>query len=137
MGGTDKKTRRTAVTGFVITMSLTIAGAYGLMNATVKKPNTLEDAARFLFATTALALVLSGIFILAVKKARSLFLETRFSVVLVALVLYNFIDLLTGYALRRSEQTRTVVADVIWVAFAILLYWALKNGPTIPDPITD
>jgi hypothetical protein len=137
MAGTDKKTRRTAVTGFAITMSLTIAGAYALMNASASSHNTLDDAERMLFGTTALALIASGIFIFAIKKTRSLFLETRLTIVLAALALYNFIDLLTGYAFRGSEQTRAVVSDVIWIAFTILLYWALRKGPAIPSAVTD
>ena len=136
MAGSDKKTRRTAVTGFVITMSLTIAGAYALMNGSARN-HTLDEAELMLFGTTALALIASGIFIFAIKKTRSLFLETRLTIVLAALALYNFIDLLTSYALRGSEQTRTVVSDVIWIAFTILLYWALRNGPTIPSAVSD
>ena len=55
--------------------------------------------------------------------------------VLAALTLYNFIDLLNDLMLRRNEQMRLVVGDVIWIAFAALLYWALKDGPVISGPV--
>ncbi len=84
---------------------------------------------RFLFETTALALLISGLFIFAIKRSRSLLLESRLVVFLAALTLNDFIILLSDFMLRRSEQIRLVVADIIWIGFSILLYWALKNGP--------
>jgi hypothetical protein len=82
-----------------------------------------------LFETTALALLISGLFIFAIKRSRSLLLESRLFVVLAALAVHDFIILLSDFMLRRSEQMRLVVADLIWIGFSILLYWALKNGP--------
>ncbi|HEX3093466.1 MAG TPA: hypothetical protein VHW72_12625 [Candidatus Angelobacter sp.] len=115
--------------GFVIAMSGIVALTYGLMTQTTSTPKTQTDGARFLYGATALALLASGALIFAIKKSQSLFLETRLSMVLAALTLYNFIDLLTAFILRRREQLDQVVADIIWIAFSILLYWALKNGP--------
>jgi hypothetical protein len=129
MAGTNKAVRRTSLIGFLITMSGIIALTYGLMTQTTSTHETLADGARFLNGATALALLASGALIFAIKKSRSLFLETRLSVVLAALTLYNFIDLLTAFILRRREQLDHVVADIIWIGFSILLYWALKNGP--------
>src|SRR6266853_235799 len=137
LAGSDKKIRRTAIIGFLITISFTIALTYALIVAKAGKPRTLEDVARFLFGATALALIPSGIFILVIKKTRSLFLETRLTLVLLALVLYDLIDLLSAFALRGSGQVKVVVADFIWIAFTILLYWGLKNGPPIPDAVAD
>jgi hypothetical protein len=55
--------------------------------------------------------------------------------VLVVLTLYKFIDLLTAFFLRSSEQISVVAADIIWIGFSILLYWALKNGPATPGTV--
>jgi hypothetical protein len=127
MAGTNKMIQRTAVVGFLITLSGDLAAAYWLANQW--PANRLENIERFLFETTALALLVSGLFIFAIKRSRSLFLERRLFVVLAALTLHDFIGLLSDFMLRRSEQTRLVVADVIWIGFSVLLYWALKNGP--------
>jgi hypothetical protein len=131
MAGTDKVIRRTAVAGFVIAMCGSIAAAYGLMRLSASPGHALEYGTRLLNGTTALALMASGLFIFVIMKRRSLLLETRFSLVLAAFALYNFISLLSSFILRRTEQMRLVVADIIWIAFAGLLYWALKNGPAI------
>jgi hypothetical protein len=137
LAGSDKKIRRTAIVGFLITMSLTIALTYALISAKPDKPSTLEQVDRFLYGATALALVFSGIFIFVIKKTRSLFLEPRLTLILLALVLYDFIDLLSRFILRGRAQIQLVVADLIWIAFTILLYWGLKNGPVIPDAAAD
>jgi hypothetical protein len=129
MAGTDKAIQRAAVFGFVITMSAIAALTYGLMRQAASTTETLEQGARLLNASTAMALLVSGSVVFAIKKRRSLFLETRLSMVLTALALYNFIDLLIAFILRRIEPARLVVADMMWVGFSILLYWALKNGP--------
>jgi hypothetical protein len=127
MAGTNKMIQRTAVVGFLITLSGDLAAAYWLANQW--PANRLENVVRFLFETTALALLFSGLFIFAIKRSRSLFLEPRLFVVLAALTLHDFINLLSDFMLRRKEQMRQVVADVIWIGFSFLLYWALKNGP--------
>lgn len=127
MAGTNKKIQRTAVVGFLITVSGDLTAAYWL--ATQWPANRLENVVRFLFETTALALLISGLFIFAIKRSRSLLLESRLVVFLAALTLNDFIILLSDFMLRRSEQIRLVVADIIWIGFSILLYWALKNGP--------
>jgi hypothetical protein len=132
MAGTNKTIQRTALVGFLIALSGDLAAAYWLANQW--PVNRLENAARFLFETTALTLLVSGALIFAIKKSRSLFLETRLSVVLAALPLYNFIVLLIAIILRRKEQLDQVVADIIWIGFSILLYWALKNGPATSGP---
>jgi hypothetical protein len=131
MAETNKTVRRTAVIGFVITISGIIALTYALMAQPTSTPRALTDGARFLYGATALALLASGALIFAIKRNRSFFLETRLSVVLAAVTLYNFIDLSAAFTLRRSEQTRLVMGDVIWICFSILLYRALKNGPAI------
>lgn len=127
MAGTNKTIQRKAITGFLITTSINLTAAYWLMNQW--STNTLENASRFLFETTTLALLVSGLFIFAIKKSQSLFLEPRLFTILWAVTLYNFIDLLSAFILRRSEQKRLLVSDAMWIAFAALLYWALKNGP--------
>jgi hypothetical protein len=129
MAGTNKAIQRTAVIGCVITIGGTIVGTYGLMRQSTG--GMLENGLRFLYGTTALAMMASGLLVFAIKKNRSLFLDTRFSMVLAALALINFIDLVSGFILRRNEQIRLVVANMIWVGFSILLYWALKNGPAV------
>jgi len=134
MAGTSKTIQRTAVAGFIITISLTTIAALGMMNQSPS--NSLQNASRFLIATTSLALVASGLVVFAIKKTRSLFLETRLSIVLAALALYSFVDLLSALMLSRRQEIRLVVGDVIWITFAILLYRALKGGPTIPSPVT-
>jgi len=78
---------------------------------------------------TTMALLVSGTVIFAIKMRRSLHLEPRLSIVLATLALYSFVDLLVGFVLRRSEQITVILDDLIWIAFATLLYWALKNGP--------
>ncbi len=132
MAGTSKTIQRTAVVGFIITISLTIIAALWMMNQSRSK--TLLDAARFLIPTTSLALVASGVFVFAIKKARSLFLETRLSIFLAALALYSLVDLLSSFVLRRSQQISLVVGDAIWITVAILLYRALKSGPPFHQP---
>jgi hypothetical protein len=127
MAGTNKMIRRTAVVGFLIAMSGDLGAAYWL--ASSWPGNRLENVMRFLFESTALTLLVSGLFILAIKRSRSLFLEPRLFVVLLALTLQDFIILLSDFILRQKEQIRLVVGDVIWIASAVLLYWALKNGP--------
>jgi hypothetical protein len=134
MAGTNKMIQRTAIIGFLITVSGDLAAAYWL--ATQWPGNRLENVVRFLFETTALALLVSGLFIFLVKRRRSLLLESRLFVVLAALMLHGFIILLSDFILRRSEQMRLVVADIIWIGFSILLYWALKNGPAISGTAT-
>jgi len=134
MAGTSKTIQRTAVAGFIITISLTTIAAVWMMNEST--PNSLQNASRFLIATTSLALVASGLVVFAIKKTRSLFLETRLSIVLAALALYSFVDLLSALMLSRRQQIRLVVGDLIWITFAMLLYRALKSGPTIPSPVT-
>jgi len=128
MAGANKAIQRKATIGFLITTSINFTVAYWLMNQW--STNALENASRFLFETTTLALLVSGLFIFAIKKSRSLFLEPRLLTVLLALTLYNFIDLLSAFILRRNEQKRLLVSDAMWIAFAALLYWALKNGPS-------
>jgi hypothetical protein len=127
MAGTNKMIQRTAVVGFLITLSGDLAASYWLANQW--PGSSLENIARFLFETTALALLVSGLFIFAIKRSRSLLLESRLFVVLAALTFQNFINLLSDFMLRRHEQMGLVVADMIWIGFSILLYWALKNGP--------
>jgi hypothetical protein len=137
LAGSDKKIRRTAIGGFLITTSLTIALTYALISAKPDKPGTLEQVNRFLYAATAVALIFSGIFIFVIKKTRSLFLEPRLTLILLALVLYDFIDRLGSFMLRGRAQIQLVVADLIWIAFTILLYWGLKNGPAIREAAAD
>jgi len=129
MAAANKAIRKTAVIGFVITVSGIIALTYALMTQTTSTPRALTDGARFLYGATAVALLASGALIFTIKKSQSLFLETRLSVVLAAFTLYNFIDLLTAFMLRRRETLSHVVEDIIWIGFSMLLYWALKNGP--------
>jgi hypothetical protein len=127
MAGTNKMIQRTAVVGFLIALSADLAAAYWLANQWPS--NRLENVTGFLFETTALALLVSGLFIFAIKRSRFLVLESRLFVVLAALTVHDFIILLSDFMLRRSEQMRLVVGDAIWIGFSILLYWALKNGP--------
>jgi hypothetical protein len=135
MAGTSKTIQRTAVAGFIITISLTTIAALGMMKQSAS--HGLLNASRFLIAATSLALVASGLFVFAIKKTHSLFLETRLSIVLAALALYSFVDLVSDIMLSRTQQIRSVVADVIWITFAILLYRALRSGPKIPSPVTE
>ena len=134
MAGTDKMIQRMAVVGFLITVSGDLAAAYWL--ALQWPANGLENFERFLFETTALALVISGLFIFRFKRSRLLHLESRLFVVLAALTLHDFIILLSDFVLRRSEQMRLVVADAIWITFAALLYWALEKGPAPSGTVT-
>jgi hypothetical protein len=113
-------------------MSFTLAGAYALMSATTSSQRT--GGYRTVCRDDCAGLVGSG-FILPSRRP-VLYLKLG-SMVLVALVLYDFIDLLSSFALRRNGQTQVIIADAIWIAFAILLYWALKNGPAIPSAVTD
>lgn len=55
--------------------------------------------------------------------------------VLVALTLYNFITLLTDFMLQGRDQMRSLVDGTIWIVFVTLLYWALKNRPSISGPV--
>jgi hypothetical protein len=89
-----------------------------------------------MFETTALAQLISGLFIFTIKRSHSLRLESRLFVALAALTLHDFIILLSDFMLRRSEQMRLVVSDAIWITFAALLYWALKNGPATSCTVT-
>lgn len=125
--------QRMAIIGFLITISINLTAAYAMMNAW--STNTLENASRFLSETTALALLVSGLFIFTIKKSRSLFLEPRLFLVLLALTLYNFLNWLSAFMLRRSEQKRLLVSDAIWIGFSMLLYWALKNGPVVSNTV--
>ena len=126
MAGTNRTIQKLAIAGLLIAVGGDLAAAYSLAN---QWPGSrLENVVRFLFETTALSMLVSGLFIFAIKKSRSLFLEPRLFVVLVALTLRDFIILLSDFILRRKEQIRLVVADVIWIGVSILLYWALKNG---------
>jgi hypothetical protein len=127
MAGTNKAIQKLAIIGLLITLSGDLAATYCL--ASQWPGNRLENVVRFLFETTALALLISGLYIFAIKKSRSLHLESRLFVVLAALTLHDFIILLSDFMLRRSEKMRLVVGDAIWITFAALLYWALKNGP--------
>jgi hypothetical protein len=127
MAGTNKRIQKLAMVGLLITLSGDLAAAYWLANQW--PGNRLENVVRFLFETTALAMLVSGLFIFAIQRSRSLFLEHRFFVVLAALTLQNFIILLSDFILRRRDQLRLVADDVIWISSSILLYWALKNGP--------
>jgi hypothetical protein len=133
MAVTSKAIQRTAVAACIITIGLTAIAALLLMNQSPSK--SLENASRFLSSTTSLALVVSGLLIFAIKKARSLFLETRLSIVFAAVTLYSFVDLLTSFMLRRSQRISLVVGDVISITFSILLYRALKRGPATPTPV--
>jgi hypothetical protein len=135
MAGTRKTIQRTAIAGFIITISLTSIAAVRMMNQLPS--NRLQNAARLMIATTTLALMASGLFVFVVKRAHSLFLESRLSIVLAALALYNFFDLLSDFMLSGRQHIRLVVDDVIWFSFAILLYRALKSGPTIPSSVTE
>ena len=134
MAGTNKVIQRTAVVGFLITASADLAAAYWLANQW--PANGLENVVRFMFETTALVQLISGLFIFAIKRSRSLHLESRLFVALAALTLHDFIILLSDFMLRRSEQMRLAVGDAIWITFAALLYWALKNGPATYSPVT-
>jgi len=135
MAGTNRTIRKLAIAGLLIAVGGDLAAAYSLAN---QWPGSrLENVARFLFETTALAMLVSGLFIFAIKKSRSLFLEPRLFVVLVALTLQDFIILLSDFILRRKEQIRLVVADVIWIGVSILLYWALKNGQIPSGALVD
>lgn len=127
MAGTNKAIQKLAMIGLLITLSGDLAATYWL--ASQWPGNRLENAARFLFETTALAMLLSGLFIFAIKRSRSLFLEHRLFLVLAALTLQDFIILLSDFILRRRDQIRLAVSDLIWISSATLLYWALKNGP--------
>lgn len=128
MAGTNKTIRRTAVAGFVITASLTTLAAYALMNQYPLSHNRLMNAFRFLSEVTALTLLSSGIFVFAVKKIHSLYLEPRLTRVLAALTLYNFITVLSSFTLRESSQAGLIVSQIIGLAFVILLYAAVKNA---------
>ena len=134
MAGTNKMIQRMAVVGFLITVSGDLAAASWLANQW--PANGLENFERFLFETTALALLISGLFIFGIKRSRSLHLESRLFVVFAALTLHDFIILLSDFMLRRSEQMRFVVGDAIWITFAALLYWALENGPAPSGTVT-
>lgn len=134
MAGTNKMIQRMAVVGFLITISGDLAAAYWLANQW--SANGLENVVRFMFETTALSLLISGLFIFAIKRSRSLYLGSRLFVLLAALTLHDFIILLSDFMLRRSEQMRLVVSDAIWIIFAALLYWALKNGPAPSGTVT-
>jgi hypothetical protein len=130
MAGTNKIIRRAAVAGFVIAASITTAGAYVLMNQFPLSPSRLVSAATFLWRVTALTLLGSGIFVFVVKKVRSLYLETNLSRILAALTICNFMSGLSYFILRGRTQTGLVVSQIIWLAFAVLLYAALRNEPS-------
>lgn len=135
MAGTRKTIQRTAIAGFIITISLTSIAAVRIMGQLPS--NSLQNVSRLMTAVTPLALMASGLFVFAVKKTHSLFLETRLSIFLAALALCSFLELLMDFMLRRAQHIRLVVDDAIWFTFAILLYRALKSGPTIPRPATE
>jgi hypothetical protein len=116
-------------------MTFISALAYGLTRRTKSTTETLEQGAQLFNGLTTIALLASGTVVFVIKRRRSLYLETKLSIVLVALGLYNFIDLLVGFVLNGREQITLVFDDLIWIAFATLLYWALKNGPAISGAV--
>ena len=134
MADTQKALQRTAILGFVTTMGIVILLTFGVTMQTSSTAR-LEEGARLFDGFTALALLTSCIVVFAIKKKRSLYLEIKLSIVLAALGLYSFIDLIGGFVLRRNEQIAVVFIDLIWISFATLLYWALKNGPAISGPV--
>lgn len=134
MADSQKALQRTAILGFVTTMSTIIVLTFGVTMQTSSTAQ-LEEGARFFDVFTALALLTSCIVVFAIKKKRSLYLEFKLSVVLAALGLYSFVDLVGGFVLRRNEQMTVVFIDLIWISFATLLYSALKNGPAISGPV--
>jgi hypothetical protein len=133
LAGSDRKLRKTAFVGFLVAIIFTVSLTYWLMGARSAESSALEEVQRLLFGATALTLIFSGIFIFVIKKTHSLFQETRLTVLLLALVLYDFIFLSINFMLRADAQVQAVAAAFLWIAFTILLYWGLKNGPIIPD----
>jgi len=134
MAGTQKALQKTAILGFVTTMSAVIVLTFGVTMQTSSTAR-LEEGARLFDAFTALALLTSCIVVFGIKKKQSLYLEIKLSIVLAALGLYSFVDLLVGFVLRRNEHMAVVFIDLIWISFAILLHWALKDGPEISGPV--
>lgn len=129
LGRTEKSIRRKAITGFAITAVLATIGAAALKSAATTTI-TIDSMARSLNVATALTLIFSSIYICAVKKPQPLFLDGRMAVVFWFLVFQSFTDLLISYLLRSNEQIGLLVTAVIWLAFTIFLYRALKSGPS-------
>jgi hypothetical protein len=124
----DKPIRRKAAKGFGIAACSVMAGA-GILGCAAPDARTLPGAANVLSFLTAIALIFSSIYILNIKKSRSLFANSRMAVVFWFLVLQSFTDILIFCLLRNREQIRSVIYPEIWVGFTVFLYLALKNGP--------
>jgi uncharacterized membrane protein len=134
MAGSRKTIRKTAIGGFIITISLTAIAALAMLNQSTDK--NLQSASQSLAVITALALVASGLVIFFIKKFNLLFLEPMLSILLAALALAGFFELLGNYLLRGRQQISLVFDDVIWLFIVFLMYRALKSGPTNVTPAT-
>lgn len=126
--GADKPIRQKATKGFGTAASSVIAGA-GILGCAAPDVRTLPGATNVLDALTALALVFSSIYILNIKKSRSLFANSRMAMVFWLLAFQGFTNFLVACLLRNSEQIRSIISAEIWMVFTIFLYLALKNGP--------
>ena len=124
----DKPIRRKAAKGFGTAASSVIAGA-GILGCAAPDVRTLPGTTNVLFALTALALIFSSIYILNIKKPRSLFANNRMAMMFWLLVFQDFASFVVAYLLRNNEQIRSVISAEIWMVFSIFLYLALKDGP--------
>jgi hypothetical protein len=133
MAGNKKAIRKVAVIGFAMTMGLTIYVAYKLMMPMPHTSNRLLDAATFFGRVTALSLLISGLFVFAIKSAQSLHLETKLAIVLGAIAFFDFIQMLIAFMMRGHTQIAAIASQVISISFAILLYVAVRNGPALAN----
>jgi hypothetical protein len=133
MAGNKKAIRKVAVIGFAMTMGLTMQIAYKLMMHAPPTPNRLLDAAMFFGRVATLSLLISGLFVFAVKSVQSLQLETKLAIVLAAIAFFEFIQMLIAFMLRGHTQIAAIPSLVISISSAILLYVAVRKGPVLAN----
>ncbi len=137
MAGNKTAIRKVAVIGFAITMGLTIYVAYELMLHVSQTSNWLMDAATFFGRITALSLLISGLFVFAIKSAQSLSQETNMTIALAAVAFFDFIQMLIAFMLCGHTKIAAIAGQVISISFAVLLYVAVRNGPALGNKASD
>jgi len=137
MAGNKAAIRKVAVIGFAITMGLTIYVARELMQHVSQTSNRLMDAATFFGRTTALSLLISGLFVFAIKSAQALYQETNMTIALGAITCFDFTQALIAFMLRGHIKTAAIAGQVISISFAVLLYVAVRNGPALENQASD
>ena len=137
VAGNKTAIRKVAVIGFAITMGLTIYVAYELMLHVSQTSNWLMDAATFFGRITALSLLISGLFVFAIKSAQSLSQETNMTIALAAVAFFDFIQMLIAFMLCGHTKIAAIAGQVISISFAVLLYVAIRNGPALGNKASD